>query len=749
MNLKTVKAFSFVIRHAIAWTLSAILLLSSLWIQPACAEESSAQTLASGTIRNEENNSSDALEVNEKEAESLSRNMELEALPKIDGDVDVDAGIEGNAPTSNIEQGEALSVRSLDLGSLGWSISVIDEVATRRAILTNSSGFTDMLNVKFAVWSAYKGQDDLTWYNAVLQTDGTYTFDIPISSHRSYGDFFIDAYAAVDSDSEYLSSTVFNLAGPSIDSLLVVSQDKTTGSFSLSTSATVNPDLIAEVKIAVWSNVNQENLYWYDMVRQPDSTFQISGSLGYHLWQPGDYIAHAYIIDLYGNEYYAAATGFDMSIERGVITAIPSGDVRTINVSLDGFKVPGGHSNVAFAVWSNQNGQDDLRWYDAKLHSDGSHYLQIPVSNHKNWGLYYIDAYVGSRGGPQYMNTATTTLVYSGSGVLDIYSIDQKTGWFAGRLTGVSSAKDVRVAVWQANDQRDLRWVSLSQNTNGSWVFADHAEAHMRFFGPYNFHVYATIDNGLETCVAVAQADVYPLNYVAVDYISRGKCLVTVYNPNNGDASQVLFPTYAESKGPAAKAWYQGTRNSDGSWSAVIDAQNHAASGGYVTDVQVTSASNGSVSVVNTIKYELRAMDPYLETMYNIAQGYSSATNYLILVNSYTNRLAIFQGSYGNWTPVQFWLCSTGALGTPTVFGEYTVGSRGYSFGSGFSCYWWTQFYGDYLFHSVTYYQNTNVIMEGKLGVNISHGCVRLDINNAKWIYDNIPYGTKVVSYWG
>ena len=66
-------------------------------------------------------------------------------------------------------------------------------------------------------------------------------------------------------------------------------------------------------------------------------------------------------------------------------------------------------------------------------------------------------------------------------------------------------------------------------------------------------------------------------------------------------------------------------------------------------------------------------------------------------------------------------------------------------FGSGFSYITYTQFCGNYLFHSVTYYQNTFNIMDGRFGMNLSHGCVRLQIDNAKWIYDNIPSGTKVV----
>jgi len=37
--------------------------------------------------------------------------------------------------------------------------------------------------------------------------------------------------------------------------------------------------------------------------------------------------------------------------------------------------------------------------------------------------------------------------------------------------------------------------------------------------------------------------------------------------------------------------------------------------------------------------------------------------------------------------------------------------------------------------------------MDGRLGMALSHGCVRLNINNAKWIYDNIPAGSTVCVY--
>lgn len=66
---------------------------------------------------------------------------------------------------------------------------------------------------------------------------------------------------------------------------------------------------------------------------------------------------------------------------------------------------------------------------------------------------------------------------------------------------------------------------------------------------------------------------------------------------------------------------------------------------------------------------------------------------------------------------------------------------------NGYTCYYYTQFYGDYLFHSIPYYQGTFNPMDSRMGMHISQGCVRLPIGRAKWIWDNVPLATKVVIY--
>ena len=146
---------------------------------------------------------------------------------------------------------------------------------------------------------------------------------------------------------------------------------------------------------------------------------------------------------------------------------------------------------------------------------------------------------------------------------------------------------------------------------------------------------------------------------------------------------------------------------------------------------------------------ELRFASNEMYDAWSMAQNMSSQTQYLMMINNSACRLFIFQGSKGNWTPLFDWVCSPGKDSTPTVRGNYTVAARGLHFGEdkGYTCYYWTQFYGDYLFHSILYYPGSMNPMEPWLGQRLSHGCVRLSIENARLIYDMIPRGTKVYIY--
>ena len=124
----------------------------------------------------------------------------------------------------------------------------------------------------------------------------------------------------------------------------------------------------------------------------------------------------------------------------------------------------------------------------------------------------------------------------------------------------------------------------------------------------------------------------------------------------------------------------------------------------------------------------------------------SSATNYLILVSLKDFKVNIYKGSTNNWNLVNSYICTIGKPSTPTPKGTYTIGIKGVYFGvnKGYKCWYYTQFKGNYLFHSIIYNLDGSV-RDGRLGMRLSDGCIRLAKENAKWIYDNIPKGTKVL----
>lgn len=126
------------------------------------------------------------------------------------------------------------------------------------------------------------------------------------------------------------------------------------------------------------------------------------------------------------------------------------------------------------------------------------------------------------------------------------------------------------------------------------------------------------------------------------------------------------------------------------------------------------------------------------------SKNYSSETNYLILVDTRSFKVNIFKGSTNKWNLINSYLCTLGKASTPTPKGTYKVGIKGLYFGvnKGYKCWYYTQFKGNYLFHSIIYNLDGSV-RDGRLGMKLSDGCIRLAKENAKWIYDNIPRGLK------
>lgn len=125
-----------------------------------------------------------------------------------------------------------------------------------------------------------------------------------------------------------------------------------------------------------------------------------------------------------------------------------------------------------------------------------------------------------------------------------------------------------------------------------------------------------------------------------------------------------------------------------------------------------------------------------------------SLTPYLIHVDLNAQKTYIYNGKLKDWNLEKTFTCSTGIKGEETPQGVYTIKEKGQWFFSeqyNQGGKYWVQFLGDYLFHSLPYNKEKTNIVDYTLGTPASHGCIRLKDEDSKWIYDNIPKGTKVI----
>ncbi len=127
------------------------------------------------------------------------------------------------------------------------------------------------------------------------------------------------------------------------------------------------------------------------------------------------------------------------------------------------------------------------------------------------------------------------------------------------------------------------------------------------------------------------------------------------------------------------------------------------------------------------------------------SRDFYSKTNYVIYTNVTEHYVYIFKGKNKNWQLLKKFLATVGKPSTPTLKGRFTVKAKGPGYSKpDFKVKWYTQYHGNYLFHSILF-NHDGSIYDGRLGMDLSDGCIRLKEEAAKFIYDHIPYGSSVI----
>ena len=434
-------------------------------------------------------------------------------------------------------------------------------------VVTNvSGGGKTVQEVRVPIWSDKDGQDDLTWYHADKQSDGSYKVQVDTASHKGdAGTYSVHLYYMLDGKRTYITETTATVPESQVTGKLTITNQTSNGFDVVVTNVSGGGKAVQEVRVPIWSDKDgQDDLTWYHADKQSDGSYKVHVDKASHKGDAGTYSVHLYYM-LDGKRTYITET--TATVPESQVT----GKLTITNQTSNGFDVVvtnvsgGGKAvqEVRVPIWSDKDGQDDLTWYHADKQSDGSYKVHVDKASHKgDAGTYSVHLYYMLDGKRTYI-TETTAKVPETQVTGKLTISNQTSNGFDVVVTNVlgggKEVKEVRVPIWSdKNGQDDLTWYHADKQSDGSYKVHVDTASHKGDAGTYSVHLYYMLD-GKRTYITETTATVPQITETQVTgkltnngsyYSVRGKYDdIIIVNKKHG-----LSKDYNPGENPTAKA---------------------------------------------------------------------------------------------------------------------------------------------------------------------------------------------------
>ena len=406
-------------------------------------------------------------------------------------------------------------------GNLSGKISVVNnDTMTGRfdVLISDVKAPNGVASVSVPIWSDVNGQDDLVWYVATKQNDGTYKVSVKASDHKnSTGKYNIHLYYnQLNGKQIGVTATTTEVTigkrpeelRPS-GKLSIENKNDQTGTFDAVIRDVVAPNGLREILVPTWSEVNgQDDLIWHKAERQEDGSYKATIKSTDHRDSLGKYKLQVIYVDNSGQSQLITEGSTEVTRKTSGTLSIENNnkDTGTFDVIIKDVYSPKGVRTVQVPIWSDKDGQDDIRWYEATRQANGDYKVSVKASDHKNsTGLYYVHLYYiqndGSRVGVlasstevEFRNANTKTRAF-------IKNVNVEAGTYTVEVDQAPQGrqiKNVRVAAWSQDHQENLYWYSTAPTGMQTDVHVS-AVNHKNLAGNYTTHVYVDyVDGGVE-----------------------------------------------------------------------------------------------------------------------------------------------------------------------------------------------------------------------------------------------------------
>lgn len=510
-------------------------------------------------------------------------------------------------------------------GLNAMTVTVARPEVTTNITQTSNGNFTitisnvpdSITSILVPVWSDNNGQDDIKWYSATQTGTGTYQATVSVANHNSDNGHYSAHIYGQSSITGGLIGLAVTSGFDNVDtrpnatvSVVNYAEDKTT--FDVVVTGSSATKTIKSVAIAVWSeDKGQDDLIWYTPTITNNSA-RVTIDIANHSNTSDIYNVHVYTD-------YADGTRVGQVLGAYQITKpTPKNDVTAtltsdgIALTLDSNTVTD-YSKVKFAVWSDDEGQDDLVWYDAS--SSGT--ALASYENHSGYGTYHIHTYSFETGKAVGLN-ATDIVIEKPNVQTTITKVDDNT--YKVTVTNVPIyIKSVSLPVWSTvNGQDDIDWLTATKEDSSTYTGTISLKNHHYDSGDYNVHVYGqsklgnqfiglAVTKGFTVTETSATAPT-----ITVSNYDKDSGVLTVTVSETSTSKQLKFirvAAWSESD-QSNLYWYTTSDITNGTASLTVDEKYHDyIKGDYTVHVYV-DFSDGTTSGYNLGSYTFNADQP-------------------------------------------------------------------------------------------------------------------------------------------
>ena len=548
-------------------------------------------------------------------------------------------------------------------GSLSGKIDIVNnDTMTGRfdVVISNVKAPNGVRTVSVPIWSETGGQDDLVWYTANRQANGTYTVNVKAADHKnSTGLYNVHLYyvqnngqmTGVGGTTTTVAIGKKNQTPVSAD--LTIAKSEKDGTFTITAKNLQGFDGYKEVKIPFWSHANgMKDIIWYTPTRQADGSYTVTAKASDHENADGKYEAQVFYVDAQGQNKFVKKAFIDYTATKPAnavaadLTITKSGKDGTFTITAKNLQGFDGYKEVKIPFWSHANGMKDIIWYTPTRQADGSYTVTAKASDHENAdGKYEAQVfYVDAKGQNKFVKKVFIDYTASKPSADLTITKSEKDGTFtitAKNLQGFDGYKEVKIPFWShANGMKDIIWYTPTLQADGSYTVTAKASDHENADGKYEAQVFYVDAQGQNKFVKKAFIDYKnqsrPTGTLLIQNNNKDTgtfdvIIKDVYSPKGVQTVQV--PTWSDKDGQDDIRWYEATRQANGDYKVSVKASDHKNSTGKYHVHLYYIQNDGSRIGIGTTTTDVEVRNAMTKTQASIKNVNATNGTYTVAVD--------------------------------------------------------------------------------------------------------------------